>query len=96
MQRRAVWNWPRVGLEAMAAGVPVVAEKRWGWLEMIEHGKTGFLGDTNEEIAHYATELAHDEERRLAVAVTARERVERLGDPHTLWQKWKRLFDGIG
>ena len=85
-------NWPRVGLEAMAAGVPIVTEKRWGWLEMIEHGVSGFLGETNEELAEYATVLAHDEARRLEVAVTARRHVERLADTQAIWQGWQRLL----
>jgi glycosyltransferase involved in cell wall biosynthesis len=85
-------NWPRVGLEAMAAGVPIVTEKRWGWLEMIDHGVSGFLGDTNEEIAQYATELAYDEKRRLEVAATARQHVEKISDPQVIWEGWQRIF----
>lgn len=36
-------NWPRSGLEAMACGVPLVVENRWGWREMVRHGETGYL-----------------------------------------------------
>ena len=39
----AVENWPRVGLEAMAAGVPLVVDAKGGWLEMLRHGRTGYL-----------------------------------------------------
>jgi hypothetical protein len=45
-------NWLRAGLEAMAAGVPIVAQNDWGWHEMIEHGVTGFLGSNDCELAH--------------------------------------------
>lgn len=51
-------NWPRAGLEAMAAGVPVVTQNDWGWTEMIEHGETGFLADNDCELAHYTALLA--------------------------------------
>ena len=34
-------NWPRIGLEAMAAGVPLVAQNQWGWREMIVDGADG-------------------------------------------------------
>ena len=34
-------NWPRAGLEALATGVPIVAQNLWGWREMIDHGETG-------------------------------------------------------
>jgi glycosyltransferase involved in cell wall biosynthesis len=89
-------NWPRVGLEAMAAGVPIVTEKRWGWLEMIEHGVSGFLGETTLEMAHYATELAHNEFRRLEVAHAARRHVEKIADPQSIWESWQKLFAQLG
>jgi glycosyltransferase involved in cell wall biosynthesis len=88
----AMENWPRVGLEAMAAGVPIVTEKRWGRLEMIDHGRTGFLGESNEELAAYATGLAHDEVRRLKITATARQHVEKLADPQAIWAAWRKLF----
>jgi len=90
-------NWPRAGLEAMAAGVPVVAQNLWGWPEMIEHGVTGFLGDCDEELAHYTAMLAYDEELRIAIAQRARRRlVEELAHPETIWAGWRGLFDSLG
>ena len=89
-------NWPRAGLEAMAAGVPIVAQNEWGWREMIEHGVTGFLGGSDEELAHWAATLAYDEERRLQVARAARERLETdLANPDILWAGWRRLFESL-
>lgn len=90
-------NWPRAGLEAMAAGVPIVAQNEWGWREMIEHGETGFLGNCDEELAHYAAMLAYDEGLRLAIANNARRRLEdELAEPHHIWDGWKRLFGSLG
>lgn len=40
---------PLVALEALACGTPVIAFKKGGLLEIVEHGKTGFLIDTIEE-----------------------------------------------
>ena len=88
-------NWPRVGLEAMAAGVPIVAQNQWGWKEMIQHGITGFLGGCDEELAHYAAMLAYDESMRMSVAHSARLRVERLVAPDELWAGWARLFQTL-
>jgi glycosyltransferase involved in cell wall biosynthesis len=89
-------NWPRAGLEAMAMGVPVVAQNDWGWREMIEHGVTGFLGSDDCELAHFAAMLAHDEELRLQIARNARHRIEtELADPQTLWTKWQTLFRSL-
>ena len=86
-------NWPRAGLEAMAAGVPVVAQRQWGWCEMIEHGVTGFLGSSDEELAHWAAVLAWDEPLRLRIAQQARERLEAvLANPVTLWAGWQKAL----
>jgi hypothetical protein len=85
-------NWPRTGLEAMAYGVPIVAENRYGWTEMIENGVTGLLGDTWEQIGGLAAELANDEPRRLEMARAARERLSVICDPQTIWTEWEKLL----
>ncbi len=91
---RAVENWPRVALEAMAAGVPIVAEDRGGWPEMIRHGRTGFLGTTDDEIAYYTARLAYDEELRMEMTRSARAALEHeLAEPETIFAAWRRLFD---
>ncbi len=89
-------NWPRAGLEAMACGVPIVAQNAWGWREMIVHSETGFLGDCDEELAHYTALLAYDEELRLHIAENARRRLEtELADPSRIWSGWQRLFASV-
>ena len=90
-------NWPRAGLEAFASGVPVVAQNQWGWREMIEHGVTGFLGDSDEELAHYAAMLAYDEDLRMRIVHAAHKRlVEKLANPDAIWAGWQRLFHSLG
>jgi glycosyltransferase involved in cell wall biosynthesis len=89
-------NWPRVGLEAMAAGVPIVTQNQWGWREMVRHGVTGFLCNGDQELAYYTAHLAYDERRRLTMAEAARAHVERLADPETILAGWQRLFDSLG
>jgi Glycosyl transferases group 1 len=90
-------NWPRAGLEAMAAGVPIVAQNDWGWREMIEHGVTGFLGSDDCELAHYTAMLAHDEDLRQRIIRAAHDRlVDELANPKVIWESWKRLFRSVG
>lgn len=94
-------NWPRVGLEAMSAGVPLVCQNAWGWREMVVHGRTGYLGSdpgggNDEELIYYAARLAHDEPHRLAIAEAARARAEELCDPAAIAAGWQRLFEGLG
>jgi hypothetical protein len=90
-------NWPQAGLEAMASGVPIVAQNAWGWREMIEPGVTGFLGDDDCELAHYVALLAHDEDLRGRIAHAAHERlVATLANPDAILAGWKRLFASVG
>jgi hypothetical protein len=88
-------NWPRAGLEAMATGVPIVAQDEWGWREMIEHGKTGFLAKNDEELAYYAAQLAYDEELRQTMAKNAMYRARKLSDPDMLASQWKAVLEGL-
>jgi hypothetical protein len=89
-------NWPRVGLEAMAAGVPVVADRRGGWTEMIRHGETGYLCDDDQQFACCAARLAGDEPHRLEIIRRARRAVEtELANPAAIWAAWQQLFEGL-
>ena len=89
-------NWPRSGLEAMAAGVPIVAHNAWGWQEMIRHNFTGFLADTEEEMAYYAARLAYEEGLRQFLARSARQHLlENLANPETVWSAWQRVFRSL-
>lgn len=89
-------NWPRAGLEAMAAGVPIVAQNEWGWQEMIEHGQTGFLANNDCELAHFAAMLAYDEQLRLKIANNAyRKLIHELAEPEGLADAWVQLFASL-
>lgn len=95
MAGRTEENWPRAGLEAMAAGVPVVADARGGWSEMIRHGRTGYLAENGAAMSACAARLAGDDNHRLDVARAARRAVEELSDPHAIWQEWRALFESL-
>lgn len=89
-------NWPRVGLEAMASGVPIVVEHRGGWPEMIEHGRTGFLCRSDAELAHWMAHLAYDDDLRMEIAQRAWMRlVGVLSDPERIWHGWRTIFEGL-
>ena len=89
-------NWPRTGLEAMAAGVPIVVERRGGWPEMIEHRRTGFVCDSDGELAHWIAQLAYNEEFRLEIVHRAWLRlVRKLCDPDEIWDRWQKLFQSL-
>lgn len=91
-----VENWPRVGLEAMAAGVPLVVENQGGWKEMIRHGQTGFLCDNDDEMVEHVARLARDPRHRRVIVQQARHAVEaELADPETWWRAWRELLADV-
>jgi len=85
-------NRPRVCMEAMACGVPVLAEARYGWLELIEDGRTGYLCDGDEEFVARATELAKDEKKRLTICNQAREALPEIAPNRTIGLSWRDLL----
>ena len=88
-------NWPRVGLEAMASGTPVIAPNAWGWREMIEHERTGLLVDDETDTAYGIARLARDEPFRLKLVRQARDEVvHRYANPQPLLDAWYRAFTG--
>lgn len=89
-------NWPRVGLEAMSMGVPLVTQNAWGWRNMIRHGKTGFLCDNHQDFSYYLGKLAREEEFRMTIATNARRQLtEEHAAPDRLWDGWSRVFQGL-
>ena len=63
-------------VEAMAAGcVPVVINKG-GQSEIVEHGVSGFLWDTLDELKDYTTRLMNDDALRVKMAHAARRRAQ--------------------
>ncbi len=92
----AAENWPRSALEAMASGVPIVAQNRWGWKEMIRHGQTGYLADSDDELAFYTARLAYDEDHRLQLVHRARQVLQNeLAKPEKIWAGWQELFQRL-
>ncbi len=68
----------RVVLEAMACGLPVICERRGGYVEWIREGKNGFLFDTQEQAWEILQTLSCDGALRHAIGVAARQTVEEL------------------
>lgn len=82
----------RVVLEAMAAGLPVVAHVSGGYTDWIVHGESGFLFSSQEEALDHLLKLADDLELRLRIGEAARKRAETLAgkesDPVVAYLGW--------
>jgi glycosyltransferase involved in cell wall biosynthesis len=84
-------NWPRVGLEAMSAGVPILADDSGGWREQIVHGETGLLCGSHREFIDGLTRLAVEEDYRSAMISNARSHLVNLVDGPQIadaWAEW--------
>jgi glycosyltransferase involved in cell wall biosynthesis len=69
---------PNVILEAMAAGLPTVANKVGGIPEIVEHGKTGFLAEDydEEQMIELLRPLIASEAARARIGQSARQYIE--------------------
>ncbi len=68
----------RVVTEAMACGLPVVCHQSGDYAEIIEHGRNGFLFDTQQEALEILLSLKEDRALRESVGKATRETAEEL------------------
>lgn len=87
---RADENWPRVGLEAMASGVPIVADKRAGWREMTGGGQLAHLVDGPDEAVNAIIDVATNPQGDLISR--ARQAVETYLGNDGIIDQWSDLF----
>jgi len=85
---------PVVVLEALAAGVPVVATAVGGTPEVIDNGKHGFLVPAGDPaaLAHGIWDALSDEKRRKSMGERGRQRVQAEFTFATQAQQYQHLF----
>jgi glycosyltransferase involved in cell wall biosynthesis len=84
-------------LEAMAAGLPVVASNVGGLPEVVDHGRTGWLvppGDPDALAARIA-ELLSDRDLRLRMGHEGRDRVTEKFAPATMVRQIQSVYAGL-
>ena len=89
---------PRVLIEAMAGGKPVVASRVGGIPELVEDGVNGFLfeKENSEELAGRLSLLLGDEDRAREMGGRGREFVERNLSSAVYTERLKELFEELG
>ena len=88
-------NWPRIGFEAMASGSVLIVDKRGGWEQMVEHGKTGWLCESPGDFIACASKMAWEPHYREDMASAARERGLALGGMDASLESWAEVFAAI-
>jgi glycosyltransferase involved in cell wall biosynthesis len=81
-------------IEAMAAGVPVLATSVGGLSELVTHGVTGYLappGNANK-LADALVELAEDSTRRVELAERAKNRANSEFSEGKMIDNYTRLY----
>lgn len=82
-------------MEAMCAGLPVVASNVGGNAELVVHEETGLLfpPDDHDSLAAMLIELAGDPERRRAFGETASVQIRRHHDPRRMAADLERIYE---
>ncbi len=72
----SVEGWCLTVMEAAASGTPSVAKAIGGLPESIEHGRTGFVAETPQQLVEHTRRLLDDHELREQMGRAARERAQ--------------------
>ncbi len=85
------WEEPfgLVVAEAMAAGAPVVATPRGSLSELVAHGMTGFLGDSDAELAGFVRDIGRIDRR------ACRRRAEERYSVHRMVEGYESLYERL-
>lgn len=93
MTTRTFENLPVVGKEAMASGSVLIVDKRGGWENLVEHGKTGWLCTSDREMVYYASRAAFEVEETQRMRLAAKEKLDREYGYEASVKSWETVFD---
>jgi glycosyltransferase involved in cell wall biosynthesis len=82
----------RVLLEAAAIGVPIAAMKTGGTGDIIEHGVSGMLSSTADELGDHVARLASDRDLAASLARRARQHVDAHFDTARVTGRYEALY----
>jgi len=85
---------PNAVLEAMAAGLPVVASDNAGNRDAVEDGVTGFIVKSEVELLERCQQLIDDKALRLKLGAAGRERARREFSRERMIAELSRLYAG--
>ena len=90
-------GFPIAALEAMAAGLPVIASAVGGLLELVQDGETGWLvpAAAPAELATRLCELICDDQRREAMGIAGRQRALRDFSIARMVEQTVAVYNGL-
>jgi len=86
-------GFPKVAIEAMASGLPVIACDKYG-PEAVIHNKTGFIISSEEEMLRKLKLLIVDQKLRLEFSYNAVKRAREF-DWNIIVKEWEKVFKEI-
>ena len=91
----SLWEgMPLSVIEAMLAGIPVIVRDAVGNRDVVEHGKTGFVASSPEEMLGFTQRLLIDSKLRLEMGKTAQTRARDRFCLGRLHREIKELYSG--
>ena len=79
-------------LEAQASGVPAVVTKIPGNDEVVQHGETGFVGESEDELFNFLEQLIDSEELRTKLGKQAKAYTEKNFSLPVMADQYKRVY----
>lgn len=96
MLMTSLWEGtPMCALEAMALGVPIVTTPTDGLKELVVHGVTGYLSDSNEELANYIIQITSDNEVYQLMHRASKERSDILNDISKYKEEILKIYGAV-
>jgi glycosyltransferase involved in cell wall biosynthesis len=88
-------NLPRVAFEAMSSGSLLIVDNMGGWREQVNHCKTGFLCNNDDEFVYYSSRSAYDDKERKIMIQNARDWLDTTWGKNRAKDQWIRFFNKI-
>jgi len=88
-------SFGRIFVEAMAGGLPLVAAKGGGALDLVRPNETGYLFETNSDAVEALTRLVEQPDLRNQLGQTGRKVAEQEFEIHRVAEQVRALYDEI-
>ena len=82
-------------IEGMVSGTPFVGYQAGGFPEIVEHGRSGYLAESREELLESVISVLQDRKRLHSMSKNGRERVERKFSIQEMVTKYESIYSEL-